>query len=56
MIIKFVNLKVMLIQIVDKALQIACCEETVKVVADDTDMSVLPLHFWNSEIGHIHAL
>ena len=40
-------------KIVDEALQIACRGEAVTVVADDTDILVLLLHFWNSEMGQI---
>ena len=40
-------------QIVDAALDISCQKQEVIVVADDTDILVLLLYFWNSEMGNI---
>ena len=41
-------------QIVDAALDIACIGKVVTVVADDSDVLVLLVYFWNSEMGDIY--
>ena len=40
-------------QIVREALDVACRKEKVTVVDEDTDILVLLLYFWNTEMGEI---
>ena len=40
-------------QIVREALEVACRKENITVVAEDIDILVLLLYFWNTEMGEI---
>ena len=43
-------------QIVDAAVDISCAGKAVTVVADDTDILVLLVYFWNSAMGDIFLM